>query len=171
MQSHNQISNKRKEMISAENDCNVIGKEVYGPLYKLPKESSRKIREKIALIQKHAKQIQPEYTISNESNQDDSKRTTNAQKEIVISTESPNKDVPCNMELNEKKVAQTKIVQESKNKNHAIVGIPSVGSALAHLRQSENATTFDPHKEFCRYELQGKCNDDSCVYQHQFPKF
>ena len=55
-------------------------------------------------------------------------------------------------------------------KKKDIGGISSTGSVLAHLRQSEHKNKFDPHKEFCRYELQGKCNDDSCGYQHQFPK-
>lgn len=58
----------------------------------------------------------------------------------------------------------------NKNNEHNKTGITSAGSVLAHLKQSVRATTFDPHKEFCRYELQGKCNDDSCGYQHQFPK-
>ena len=56
------------------------------------------------------------------------------------------------------------------SKKQIIGGVSSAGSALAHLRQSDHANKFDPHKEFCRYELQGKCNDDSCGYQHQYPK-
>ena len=40
-------------------------------------------------------------------------------------------------------------------------------SALAHLKSSNHHVLVDPHIEFCRYELQGKCNDDSCPFQHQ----
>merc|ERR1712018_566789 len=69
MHSHNEISNKRKEMVNVENECKIIGNEIFGPFYKPPQESSRKIREKIALIQKHAKEIQPDETpVSNISN-------------------------------------------------------------------------------------------------------
>ena len=39
-------------------------------------------------------------------------------------------------------------------------------SALAHLKSSNHHLQVDPHVEFCRYELQGKCNDDSCPFQH-----
>lgn len=39
-------------------------------------------------------------------------------------------------------------------------------SALAHLKSSNHHQQVDPHVEFCRYELQGKCNDDSCPFQH-----
>ena len=39
-------------------------------------------------------------------------------------------------------------------------------SALAHLKSSNHHVQVDPHVEFCRYELQGKCNDDSCPFQH-----
>ena len=44
-----------------------------------------------------------------------------------------------------------------------------VSSSLAHLRSSQ-VSQLDPHTQLCRFELQGKCNDDSCPYQHHTPK-
>ena len=39
-------------------------------------------------------------------------------------------------------------------------------SSLDHLRQSVAKVRIDPHVEFCPFELEGRCNDDSCSYQH-----
>ena len=47
-----------------------------------------------------------------------------------------------------------------------ISNIPTSSCALAHLKSSNRHAEVDPHVEFCRYELQGKCNDDSCPFQH-----
>jgi hypothetical protein len=44
-----------------------------------------------------------------------------------------------------------------------------VSSSLAHLHSSL-APQLDPHTQLCRFELQGKCNDDQCPYQHHTPK-
>ena len=49
---------------------------------------------------------------------------------------------------------------------HPMVAGPS---ALDHLRvgsKSESGPKIDPHVEFCPFELEGKCNDDQCKYQH-----
>merc|ERR1712223_350951 len=73
MHSHNELSNKREELVVVENDCKQIGDEIFGPFYKPPQESSRKIKEKIALIKKHANEIQPNNKIfKNLSNDTDS---------------------------------------------------------------------------------------------------
>merc|ERR1719273_1319384 len=60
LHSHNEISTKRKEMVIVENECKILGKQIIGSGYKPPQESSSKIREKIALIRKHGKEILPE---------------------------------------------------------------------------------------------------------------
>ena len=60
--SHNEISTSKKQMAGIEDECNILGKEVIGPLYKPPYENNRKIRDKITLIQKRAKDIQPNET-------------------------------------------------------------------------------------------------------------
>ena len=43
-----------------------------------------------------------------------------------------------------------------------------LSGALAHLRSPKlpNSVILDPHKELCRFELQGVCNDDKCQFQH-----
>merc|ERR1712029_751061 len=38
-------------------------------------------------------------------------------------------------------------------------------SSLEHLRQT-GRVRIDPHLEFCPFELEGICNDDTCAYQH-----
>ena len=178
MHSHNEISNKRKEMVNVENECKSIGNEVFGPFYKPPQESSRKIREKIALIKKHAKEIQPDenstHYLSNEKGGETTntdvqhKKYNNGLNELQYMKTCPEN----NGKSNEAITCPTLNNQPTSNESQKqiISGISSTGSALAHLRQSEHANKFDPHKEFCRYELQGKCNDDSCGYQHQYPK-
>ena len=177
MHSHNEISIKRKEMVRVENECKNIGSEVFGPFYKPPQESSRKIKEKIALIQKHANEIQPEDKLFHNSTTD-----AGSQK---LETKIPGKKTDeLNSSLNTnlgrqndgKPNASSSLqtvndkIEISETKQKEIGGFSSVGSALAHLRQSGHTNQYDPHKEFCRYELQGKCNDDACEYQHQFPK-
>merc|ERR1712150_130119 len=178
MHSHNEISNKRKEMVNVENECKSIGNEVFGPFYKPPQESSRKIREKIALIKKHAKEIQPDenstHYLSNEKGGETTntdvqhKKYNNGLNELQYMKTCPENNGESNEAITCPTLNNQPISNESQKQ--IISGISSTGSALAHLRQSEHANKFDPHKEFCRYELQGKCNDDSCGYQHQYPK-
>jgi len=177
MHSHNEISTKRKEMVRIENECRNIGSEVFGPFYKPPQESSRKIKEKIALIQKHANEIQPEGKLFHNSTADAGSKK--------LETKIPdNKIEELNSSLNTNLCRQSDGKQNansslqtvndklefSESNQREIGGFSSAGSALAHLRQSGHTNQYDPHKEFCRYELQGKCNDDACEYQHQFPK-
>jgi len=172
MHSHNELSNKREELVVVENDCKQIGNEIFGPFYKPPQESSRKIKEKIALIKKHANEIQPNNKIfknlSNDTDSDNMNTNSNANSGEG-STEFNNK-LLSSIHDTTSSSAQNGNTEYNDIKKKDIGGISSTGSALAHLRQSEHKNKFDPHKEFCRYELQGKCNDDSCGYQHQFPK-
>ena len=45
-----------------------------------------------------------------------------------------------------------------------LIGV-EFSSPLAHLKANPGAN-LDPHLELCRFELMGKCSDDSCTYQH-----
>ena len=172
MHSHNELSNKREELVVVENDCKQIGNEIFGPFYKPPQESSRKIKEKIALIKKHANEIQPNHKIfpnlSNDTNSDNMNTNPNVNSGEVSTVLSDN--LLTSIHDTTSSSVQNGNTEYNEVKKKDIGGISSTGSALAHLRQSEHKNKFDPHKEFCRYELQGKCNDDSCGYQHQFPK-
>ena len=177
MHSHNEISIKRKEMVRVENECKNIGSEVFGPFYKPPQESSRKIKEKIALIQKHANEIQPEDKLFHNSTTDaGSQKLENKipDKKTDELNSSLNTDLCRQNDGKENAFSSLQSLNDklefSESKQKEIGGFSSVGSALAHLRQSGHTNQYDPHKEFCRYELQGKCNDDACEYQHQFPK-
>jgi hypothetical protein len=40
-------------------------------------------------------------------------------------------------------------------------------SSLAHL--SRSSVVLDPQVELCRFDLQGRCNDKTCPYQHLRP--
>ena len=40
-------------------------------------------------------------------------------------------------------------------------------SPLQHVRaENDQTSVFDPDKLLCRFELNGKCMDDQCKYQH-----
>ena len=70
-------------------------------------------------------------------------------------------------------VVQLKVeVDEAAGTPEVAPSAPAVISdpSLEHIRQASRDTlSLDPHKELCRFELQGKCNDDSCPFQH-YPK-
>ena len=56
----------------------------------------------------------------------------------------------------------TEVITDQPSDDHLT---DNYSTALAHLKTS-SLQSLDPHKELCRFQLQGTCNDDQCPFQH-----
>ena len=61
-------------------------------------------------------------------------------------------------------VSLAKIQTSSQPQTDPLKSISS--ASLAHLKVRSKSQDWDPHKEICRFDLLGKCNDEQCQYQH-----
>ena len=166
--SHSEIGNRKKEILLLETQCQILGKDILGPSYQPLPGNSPEVVDKISLTQKKTNKSHPKLNTAEPNKDNPLQFDEFSQKKAVKNARaSDTKTAPShgtNPIITSNEIETTK-----QNTVRPLMEISGTGSALAHLRQSGNMV-FDPHKEFCRYELQGKCNDDACGYQHQFPK-
>ena len=120
-------------------------------------------------MQKHTHKSQPKLNTSDPNKGNPLQFNEFSQKKAVNDARASDRKTASSHDPNPI-ITSNEIEATKQNTVQPLMEISGAGSALAHLKQSGNTMVFDPHKEFCRYELQGKCNDDACGYQHQFPK-
>jgi len=72
-------------------------------------------------------------------------------------------------ELEEDAKEEVPVKSDKKDVDKRPVGLigAEFSSSLAHLKANQGAN-LDPQIELCRFELAGRCSDDSCSYQHHF---
>ena len=169
MHSHSEIGNRKKEILLLETQCQILDKDILGPSYQQLPGNSRKVVDTISLMQKSTNESQPKLNASDPNKGKPLQFDEFSQKKAVKDVRASDRKTASSHDTNPINTSN-EIETTKQNTVRPLMEISGTGSALAHLRQSENTMVFDPHKEFCRYELQGKCNDDTCVYQHQFPK-
>ena len=167
--SHSEIGNRKKEILLLETQCQILGKDILGPSYQPLPGNSRKVVDKISLMQKNTHKSQPKLNTSDPNKGNPLQFNEFSQKKAVNDARASDRKTASSHDPNPI-ITSNEIEATKQNTVQPLMEISGAGSALAHLKQSGNTMVFDPHKEFCRYELQGKCNDDACGYQHQFPK-
>ena len=159
-----EIIGKRRSMIKLEEECKMEGTELYGPIYKIPQTpGSQNIKKKLALIKVMAENL----LCNNESSK--------AGPEVVNSTTSANKNDISTDAISQVETVDINKVPQVPEPSTTVSSTTTAESnvleciSLAHLRTSQ-VSHLDPHKQLCRFELQGKCNDDLCKFQHHTPK-
>ena len=143
-QSRQDILAKSTSLSLLKKECKTLGMKVKGQSYQPPQEGMDTIRKKLNVINNSAKKVTTNDTKS-ESGSD--------------SSSSSDDDSDSNSDSDESDSESES--EDVKGKNNAKNG------SLAHL--SKNSVVLDPQVEFCRFDLQGKCNDSNCPYQHHRP--
>ncbi|XP_040583353.1 uncharacterized protein [Lepeophtheirus salmonis] len=136
--SHHSITKKRRDLSVQESQCKKLGETLIGEAYELPSTGSEKIKHKLVQIASNAKLCKKANLES-------------ARSEGVSSSKNDDDSVGVDGDVDD----------SPPQKKEEISG---VSSSIAHLKSGD--TSIDPHQEFCRFELLGKCNDDACPYQH-----
>jgi hypothetical protein len=161
------IAAQRSAMVNTENECRKKGGDLVGPTYKPPQTAgSQNIKKKLALIKANAE------TLLSSGRQ--SPATDEAQQEspeAIVESVQPVEDKVTNetAEVIADGIDPSGVVSETQVPSVAVPNTDLLSSSLAHLRPGQ-VVHFDPHTQLCRFELLGKCNDDSCPYQHYQPK-
>ena len=141
------------------------GTDLYGPMYKIPQApGSQNIKKKLALIKITAETLHCNNDTSSRASPE--AQTCTSANTNDIATDAPSQVAAVDIE------AVPQVVQPSDTVSSTTTTAESnviECSSLAHLRTSQ-ISHLDPHKQLCRFELQGKCNDDLCQFQHHTPK-
>ena len=141
---HGQVNRKRADVKRLEDECKAAGAEFLGSSYSAPSDHSVAIKKKLESIKSNTESLQKVATAAEEE-------------ELADPSSPPPPPASAATSANAVPLGGGKSV------------VSGLSSSLSHLRAaggSGGRQEIDPHKEFCRYELQGRCNDDTCPYQH-----
>ena len=162
-----EIIDKRRNMLKLEGECKMEGTELYGPIYKIPQTpGSQNIKKKLTQIKTMAENL----LCNNES----SRACPEVENLGPNSPTNANKHDISTDTISHVEAADINKVPQVAEPPTAVSSITTESNvleciSLAHLRTSQ-VSHLDPHKQLCRFELQGKCNDDLCKFQHYTPK-
>ena len=181
------IATKRVALVKTEENCRKKGVDVVGSTYKLPQAPGcQDIKKKLALIKKNSEALQlmdrsAEQTQTSRSESCSSPNVTLVTPEpppeavvvaAAVTTTATEVSTTATLEVSttaSSEESTTATSEESTTTPSAVPKPDLLTASLAHLR-TDTALHLDPHTQICQFELQGKCNDDRCPYQHYQPR-
>ena len=135
------IQVRNKGMAELKKGCKAMGISLKGPKYEPPKDGMETIKKKLSVINSSAKKVATNQQVPSK---EPSKESSGSESSSSRSSSSSDSD------------------SSSSEDEH---GGHQGSNSLAHLSQS-SSVVLDPQIELCRFDLQGRCNDDACPYQH-----
>ena len=137
------IQVRNRGMADLKKGCKAMGVSLQGPKYEPPKDGMETIKRKLSVINSSAKKV----------------ATTTTQQ---VPIKKPSKESPSGSESASSSSSSSDSDSSSSEDEQ---GGQQENNSLAHLSQS-SSVVLDPQIELCRFDLQGRCNDDACPYQH-----
>jgi len=188
--SHQDIQAQAKTMSVLKKDCKTLGLVVKGADYEPPQEGMDMMRKKLNVINSSAKRIpqEEENGINQKQPPDPPEEIKPMAVNVVIkpttkksksksssrsSTSSANSSSSSSSSSSSGSSSSSSDDDDQEDQQPIVVDASS--SALAHLSSkkpsSVTAGAIDPNGPMlCIFQLQGKCNDQTCPYQHHRPK-
>lgn len=142
-ESHKQITVQKMEMTRAEERCRVEGEKIQGDDYKPPVEGAENIRKKLEMIRNTAMKVKT-TSYSNESGKSDPSSGNNAEGGAGQGVAGAGPSLPADYRS----------------------PLEHLSQAAARDQAGGRARALDHSKELCRFDLSGKCLDDTCQLQH-----
>jgi hypothetical protein len=166
MESHGQVNERKLEVRKVEAECFSSGASMIGLSYKVPLDHSATIQKKLDSIRSNAESLQQETTPKKVPELP--KRDPESAKRVPGNAvpDLPRGILKNNADSSTKEPGVLVPPPPPMISGSNVVPLGPIGGGKSSLAHLKSVHQFDPHKEFCRFELQGKCNDDSCPYQH-----
>jgi len=178
-QSHQDVVTKSQSMSILKKQCKTMGTALKGTDYQPPKEGMDTIRKKLTVINNSAKKVNttatstpPPTTTTTANNEASSivKSVEKAEEESDSDTSDSDDDDSDSGSSSSSAGSPTTSEDEDEaggeqaEKKDSSSMPKDNSSSLAHLNKSN--IVLDPQVELCRFDLQGRCNDNACPYQH-----
>ena len=182
--SHQEIQAQAKTMSVLKKDCKTLGLVVKGTDYEPPQEGMDMMRKKLNVINSSAKRIPQEEEnngIKPSSSFDPPPEEIKPAAVVIKPSKSKSKSSSSSSSSANSSCSSSSSSSSSSDSDSSLssddeASVPNASSsALAHLSSKQQslsvAAAIDPNGPMlCMFQLQGKCNDQSCPYQHHRPK-
>jgi len=166
-QSHQDVVTKSQSMSILRKECKSMGTTLKGKNYQTPQEGMDLIRKKLSVIQSSAKKV---ATNQNETNNvvnveaPNATSTPDTVKPVVETVPDSSEESSSSSSDSEDTGSDVSDSSSSESSSDNEGNIEQKSSSLAHL--AKPSVVLDPQVELCRFDLQGRCNDKTCPYQH-----
>ena len=161
-ESHLDVVTKNDSMAILKKQCKSMGVTLKGTSYQTPQEGMDLIRKKLSVINSSAKKVATNDVVNGEApkTSDKVKEAIETVKDSSDDSSSSSSDSDDDSDSEDSDTSSSESSSDNDEENIE----EKKSSSLAHL--SKPSVVLDPQIELCRFDLQGRCNDKTCPYQH-----